>query len=406
MHKLSYIQKYVLSLGATACIFTAVGYWLGQRNLNLEWENMRPSFSIQEKSPTKYSNADMSKFWEVWDLVTTMSIDRDKLTSDKLIEGAVAGLVAALDDPYSMYLTKKQNKESKQDLAGKFEGVGMELGYNDEKQLIVISPLKNSPAKNAGVMPSDKIWKINDETSIAMPIQEAVKKIRGEKGTKVKLTLQQGQEEPREVEITRETITVPSVELTFLENDSIAHIELNRFGDDTESAWDTKVAEIRAKKIDNIILDLRNNPGGYFKTAVHVASDFMSGPVVMQENYLGQKDTLYALNTQRLKNANVAILINKGSASASEIVTGALAEETDAIAIGEKSFGKGTVQDVKDFRDGSGVHITIAKWLTPQGNWVHKKGIKPDIEVIDQTPGDENDEVLNRAIEELRNKFK
>lgn len=401
MDKLSSIQKYVLSIGATACIFTSVGYWLGQRNISLEWQSMRPSLSIDNKSPTKYATTDMSKFWQVWDLVTTMSIDRTTLTPDKMIESASAGLVNALDDPYSMYLTQKQNQESKQDLAGKFEGVGMELGYNEEKQLVVISPLKDSPAKKAGVLPSDKIWKINDEPSINIPVQEAVKKIRGEKGTKVKLTLQQDAEDPRDIEIVRETISIKSVELTYLENDSVARIELNRFGDDTNTDWDIAVREVVSKGIDKVILDLRGNPGGYFTSAVHVASDFMDGPVVMQEDYKGQKQTLTALRSQRLRNADVVVLINKGSASASEIVTGALNERTKAVIVGETSFGKGTVQDVIDFNDGSGVHITIAKWLTPEGTWVHKEGIKPDVEIKDETPADETDEVLNKAVEEI-----
>lgn len=402
MDKLSSFQKYVLSIGATATIFLAAGYWLGQRNVTLEWQAMRPSLNIDQRSPVKYANTDMGKFWEVWDKVSTMSIDREKLTPEKMVESAAAGLVNALDDPYSMYLTQKQNKDSKQDLAGKFEGVGMELGYNDEKQLVVMSPIKDSPAQRAGVLPGDKIWKINDEMSINIPIQEAVKKIRGEKGTKVKLTIQQATDEPRDVEIIRDTITIKSVELTYVSDNSIARIEVNRFGDQTNADWDTAVRDIQSKGVDRVIVDLRNNPGGYFTSAVHVASEFMDGPVVMQEDYMGNQQTLNAIRSQRLKGDKVAVLINKGSASASEIVTGALKEKTDALIIGETSFGKGTVQDVIDFDDGSGIHITIAKWLTPEGNWVHKNGITPTIEVKDANLADQTDEVLDRAIEELK----
>lgn len=400
--QLSPWQKYIISIGMTACVFTAVGYFLGTRQVAFAWSNFRPSLTVNERTPAKYAQTDMSEFWRVWDIVTTMSIDRDKLTPEKLIQGASAGLVSALEDPYSMYLTQEQNKESKNDLAGTFEGVGMELGYNEEKQLVVIAPIKDSPAQKAGIMIGDKIWEINDEPSIVMPIQQAVSKIRGQKGTTVKLKVQQENGEPRDIEITRDTIVIKSVEVSYLENESIAHIELNRFGDGTTQDWDRIVNEVRSKNIRKVILDVRGNPGGYFQTAVHVASDFMTGPVVMQEDYQGNKQTLSAINSQRLRNTEVIVLVNKGSASASEIVTGALNDKTDAVIMGETSFGKGTVQDVIDFENGSGVHITIAKWLTPNGIWVHKEGIKPDIEVKDETPQDQNDDVLNRAVQELR----
>lgn len=395
-------QKYIISIGMTACVFTAVGYFLGTRQVDFAWSNFRPSVTVNERTPYKYAQTNMSSFWRVWDIVTTMSIDRDKLTPEKMIQGASAGLVSALEDPYSMYLTQEQNKESKNDLAGTFQGVGMELGYNEEKQLVVIAPIKDSPAQKAGILIGDKIWEINGEPSIVMPIQQAVSKIRGEKGTQVKLKVQQENSEPRDIEITRDTIVIKSVEVTYLENESIAHIELNRFGDGTVTDWDRIVNEIRGKNIRKIVLDVRGNPGGYFQTAVHVASDFMTGPVVMQEDYKGVKQNLTAINSQRLRNSKVIVLTNKGSASASEIVAGALNDKTDAILMGETSFGKGTVQDVIDFEDGSGIHITIAKWLTPNGTWVHKEGIKPDIEVKDETPQDQTDDVLNRAVEELK----
>ncbi|GIW60911.1 MAG: peptidase S41 [Patescibacteria group bacterium] len=399
---LSKYQFFIISIGATATLFTAVGYWLGQHSLEVSWEGVIPSVMVSDRRPQRYASLDMSEFWQVMDIVTTQYLEREKIVPQKLIQGATAGLVEALDDPYSMYLNQEQNKDSKASLNGTFEGVGMELGYNSEKQLVVIAPLKDSPAKKAGVIAGDKIWQINDEPSISLSTQEAVSKIRGPKGTKVKLLLQQGTAEPREVEIVRETIKINSVEIAYFENDTIAHLQLNRFGDDTESEWDKAVQEITQKNVRKIVLDVRNNPGGYFSTAVHIASDFMNGPVVSQQYYTGEVRTEYAKRSQRLQNAEVAVLINKGSASASEIVTGALNERTEAVVLGETSFGKGTVQDVKDFQNGAGVHITIAKWLTPNNTWVHKEGIKPDIEVIDSNNSDDIDEVLNRAIDELK----
>jgi len=270
----------------------------------------------------------------------------------------------------------------------------------------VIAPLKGTPADKAGVKAGDLILKINEEAANDLSADEAAQKIRGPKGTKVKLTLlHSGEKESYEVEITRETIIVSSVEVDFLSDNgqTVAHLRLLKFGDRTAEEWEKAVSQILdyQPQVKGIVLDLRNNPGGYLTGSVFIASEFLSsGIIVQQEQASGFKET-YSVDRQgELLTQPLAVLINEGSASASEIVAGSLRDHQRAKIVGTKSFGKGTIQEAEDLPGGAGLHITTARWLLPSGESVDEVGLKPDVEIKDD-PETEIDEQLAKAIEAL-----
>lgn len=360
--------------------------------------------------PAGRENVDFGIFWEVWSLLERDYIDTDKIEADKMVDGAIYGMTASLDDPYTMYLSPKNNERSGQDLAGAFFGVGIELGYVDGF-LAAISPLEGTPAYEAGVKAGDLIVNVKDEAkgvdedSSKWSIQKAVDTIRGPKGSPVILTLvREGVDHPIETSINRGEIVVKSATLEFVEHSgkNVAHIKLLRFGERTDGEWDSLVQEILSKRnsIDGIVLDMRNNPGGFFNGAINISSEFIEdGTVVTQKDRLLKQD-FDAKGKAKLAGIPVEILINRGSASASEIVAGALRDRLGAKLIGEQSFGKGTVQDRRELSNGGGIHITVARWMLPAGEWIHDEGIPVDIEVK-ADPDTPEDEQLLRAIEEI-----
>lgn len=365
-------------------------------------------------SPDSGSNdtVDLKTFWQVWTVLKKEYVVSEDIDDKKMVEGAIAGMTASLGDPYTVYLPPKDNERSGQDLAGAFYGVGIELGYIDGI-LAVIAPLKDTPAEQAGVEAGDLIIKVRDdakgidEESGSWTLLKAVDTIRGPKDSEVVLTLlrpSQENPEPFEVSIKRGEIIVKSVELSFVEhqNKKVAHIELSRFGERTQREWDDVVKQVLAEKgsISGIVLDMRNNPGGFFDSAVEIASEFVSeGTIVSQKGKYTSKD--YEVRGQsRLRGIPVVVLVNQGSASASEIVAGALRDLTDAKLVGKKTFGKGTVQDRMELSDGGGLHVTIARWMLPKGDWIHDEGIPVDVEV-EQNRDTEEDEQLLQAIEQL-----
>ncbi len=344
-------------------------------------------------------------------------LNREKLKDQKkLIYGAISGLVSSLGDPYTVFLPPEQNKEFQEDMAGSFGGVGIQLGYK-EKQLTVIAPLEGTPADRAGIKAGDIIVHIKDEKkgidqdTYNLSLPEAVNIIRGPKGSIVELTVRrEGEREPITVAITRGEIKVPSVELEMVarEDKNIAHLKLIRFGDQTEKEWDEAVRKIVAKQKDpsfaGVILDLRNNPGGYLESAVEIASEFISqGVIVQQESKNNQKKALFASGDGHLFNTPLVVLVNGGSASASEIVAGALRQQRGAKIVGETTFGKGTVQEAKSLLGGAGIHITVARWLLPNGESIHEKGIEPDI-IVKNNPEENKDLQLEKAIDLLLGK--
>ncbi|HQG78861.1 MAG TPA: S41 family peptidase [bacterium] len=377
------------------------GYYFGKRGFVFEVRKNPPEIEISNKFPPD-GKLDFSLFWEVWDILNSTYLERP-IDQKKMIYGAISGMVYSLGDPYTSFLPPDINASFMDSMGGRYEGIGAELSLKDGN-LIIVSPLDGSPAKNIGVKPGDRILQIDDKSTAGMSVSEAVALIRGESGTTVKLVLQTGTDDPREVVITRGVITVSSVTWED-KGDGTAYIRISRFGSDTNTEWDRVASEVNVKmsELDAVIIDVRGNPGGYLESAIHISEDFFRGkPVLYEETSTGE---LIPFNTSKVGVFKdipaVFVLIDQGSASASEILAAALRDNIGAKLIGEKSFGKGTIQDAKDFNDGSGLHITIAKWLTPKKEWVHGKGLEPDItvKITDEDLDKGVDPQLNKALE-------
>lgn len=353
--------------------------------------------------------ADFSKFWEVWKRLEKSYVDPSKLDYREMTWGSMKGLAQSLGDPYTQYLPPEENKSANEDLSGSFYGVGIELGYKDGT-LAVVAPLKGTPADQAGVQAGDLILHIKDDAkgvdvdTVGMTLPDAVKYIRGEKGTVVTLNMyREGRTETFDVPIARGEIVVPTVELSYVNENGkkIANLKLNKFGGRTDREWMEKVAEIVANRVDGVVLDLRNNPGGYLDGAVFVSGEFLKdGLVVKQEGRVGSE--VYNVDRKgSLTDVPLVVLVNRGSASASEITAGALQDHERAKIVGETTFGKGTVQEVQEMSDGSSLHVTVAKWIRPSGEWIHEKGVTPDVEAKDDPETKDVDEALEIAIKQF-----
>lgn len=364
-----------------------LGWQLGHRDIEIKLANFRPSVSVVNKEPPKNINVDFKLFWDVWDLLSRSYLDKKAIDAEKLFHGAISGMVAALGDPYTVFLPPQQQKFSTEELNGSFEGVGIQLGFNKEKRLTVIAPLDGTPAQKAGIKPEDLILKIDGKDTVNMTLPEAVTLIRGPKGTKIELTILRGEDsEPLQFTLTRDSIIVKSVEVSFKTAESgkkVAIIKLSRFGERTKEEWNEAVNKLLSENAQAVVLDVRNNPGGFLDGAVFIASEFIeSGDVVLQENSKGERTPFKVNRAGKLTEMPLIVLINKGSASASEIVAGALRDRKGIRLVGEKSFGKGTIQEAQDLAGGTGIHITVAKWLTPKGSWVNDtQGLEPDVKV-------------------------
>ncbi len=421
----SKIRSFVLIL-ALVILSGGVGYQLGERKVSVRFTDKRPVVNTAAPGGT---SVNFGVFWDVWGKLTRYYIEPQSIDVEKLVNGAITGMVAAVGDPYTSFFPPQENKQFKEDLGGAIEGIGAELGLRDGR-VIIVSPLKGTPAEAAGVKPNDIILKVNDEETAGWTVDQAVNKIRGPKGTKVKLTLLSPLDAsgPHDVSIVRNTITIPSVtswikpvrEITEISSateaaqlktrssdDRVAYIKLTRFGDNTNADWNKAVDAIlaadKANKLGGMILDLRNNPGGYLDGAVYIASEFMKGgTVVSQVNSDGTRQNYPTDRRGRLTAMPVVVLVNGGSASASEIVAGALRDSKRAKLVGQTTFGKGTVQTPFDLSGGSSVHITTGKWLLPGGSSISQKGLTPDLTVaLDVALSATADAQLAKAIELL-----
>lgn len=422
----SKIRSFVLIL-ALLILSGGIGYQLGEKKVSLGVRDSRPVVNTGAPSGT---SVDFGVFWDVWGKLTRYYIEPKAINVEKLVHGAVSGMVAAVGDPYTSYFPPQENKQFKEDLGGAFEGIGAELGLKDSR-VVIVSPLKGTPAEAAGVKPNDIILKVDDADTAGWTVEQAVDKIRGPKGTKVRLTLFSPADTngPHEVSIVRNTITVPSViswvknvrDVTEISqateaanirarssNDRVAYIKLTRFGDNTNADWNKAVDAILQSektngKLSGLVLDMRNNPGGYLDGAVYVASEFIkSGTVVSQVNSDGTRQDYPTDRKGRLTSMEVVVLVNGGSASAAEIVSGALRDSDRAKLVGETTFGKGTVQTPFDLSGGSSVHITTGKWLLPKGSSISQKGLTPDLTVaMDFGKTASADAQLAKAIELL-----
>lgn len=404
-----------INLRVTLLLFIAflLGWQLGHKDVQISWQSFKPTVSVINKESPKDTSVDFKLFWDTWDLLSREYIDKKALDSQKMFYGAISGMVASLGDPYTVFLPPEAQKSTKEDLGGSFEGVGIELGFSKDKRLSVIAPLSGTPADKAGIKPGDLIIKINDKDTTGMSLPDAVKLIRGARGTQVKLGIIRENDgiEPKDYNINRETIVVKSVEVTFKNTTSgkkVAVIKLSRFGERTNDEWNKAVSELLSQNAQAVILDMRNNPGGFLESAVFIASEFLGeGDIVLQENNDEQRTPFKVSRVGKLLNIPMEVLINKGSASASEIVAGAIQDRKRGKLIGEKSFGKGTIQEAQDLDRGTGIHITVAKWLTPGGRWVNELGgLTPDVIVESSkedanTPDSTKDPQLDKALELL-----
>ncbi len=350
-------------------------------------------------------DADFDLYLQVWKMLQERYVEQP-ISATKLFYGSLQGLVASLEDPYSVFLTPQVSEEFSEQLNGRFEGIGAEIGIKN-KILTVIAPLPESPAQKAGLMAKDWILSIDKESSEGLSLDQAVSKIRGEKGTTVVLSIKrEGKDEPFDVAVTRDTIQVKSV--TWKMKDSgIAYIQLTNFNQDTTNAFKKIGREVLEANPKGIIFDLRNNPGGFLQTAVDVASAWVDNKtVVVERSKIEGEKKYFSQGRPVFNNIPTVVLTNGGSASSSEIVAGALQDYGLAYVIGEKTFGKGSVQVLEDLPDGSSVKFTIAKWYTPHDRSIDKDGISPD-EEVKLTPEDysaDKDPQLDRAIEYLKNK--
>lgn len=347
-------------------------------------------------------DVDFQLFWDVWDILHEDYL-RAPVSDKDLLYSAIDGLVKGVGDPYSRFFDPRSAEGFQTDLAGKFEGIGAEIGIKDDF-VVVVAPIVDSPASNAGVRSGDIIYTIDDVETRGMSVEEAVRRIRGPGGTVVKLNVQHlDAEELVEIPITRDVIEISSVKWE-VRDDGIAVINIYFFNEDTARNFNKAVVDILANGAKSIVVDMRNNPGGFLDRAVSISGEWVGNKTVVFEKLEdGSLIPLDAQGTARLASLQTVVLVNGGSASATEIVAGALQDYEKATIVGEQTFGKGSVQEYREFGDGSGLKLTIAEWLTPKGRSIQDDGITPD-EIVEYTKEDFEagaDPQFDRAIEIL-----
>jgi len=346
---------------------------------------LSPGSVVFSNTESQDKTIDFSLFWKVWNILKDKYVDRGKLDATKLFYGSIKGMLAATGDPYTTFFDPEEQKSFNEDMSGKFEGIGAEMGIRDDV-LTVIAPLDGTPAEQAGLRPNDKILKIGGAKTTGLSLEEAVGKIRGPKGTDVVLNIFRGGEDAaRDVTVVRDVINVKSVKLDF-RDDGIAVLRVSRFGDSTQREFADAVSTIkkRSPAPTGLIVDLRSNPGGLLDAAVAMASLMIPADqtVVWEENAQGDRKPEKTLGGDVLSGMPTAVLIDEGSASASEILAGALREDRKNVTlIGKKSYGKGSVQELILVGTDMSVKVTIARWLTPNGNQINEKGISPDVDM-------------------------
>jgi len=325
------------------------------------------------------ADVDFNLFWDVWDFIKD-DYYKQPVSETEMFYGALHGLMDALEDPYSVFFDPEEASDFAEQLSGSFEGIGAEIGIKDD-QLQIVAPLPGSPAEVAGLLAGDKVYLIDGKDTSPMTIEEAVMNIRGPKGTSVTLGVSRdGLDELMDVVIVRDEISIDSLEYE-MRDDGIAVINLYFFNEDTSELFNDAVNEIMTKDAKGIVLDLRNDPGGLLNTAIDVASEWVGNQTVVIERVKEDRQALVGRSPARFNGIPTVVLVNEGSASASEIVAGALQDYDSATVIGMQTFGKGSVQDYQELADGSAVKMTVAEWLTPNGRSINEEGITPDVEV-------------------------
>lgn len=353
---------------------------------------------------------DYGMLWDAISVLNDKYIEKP-VNDQKILYGAVKGAIAAAGDPYTTFFEPKELENFQTNLKGSFEGIGAVVGKKDNN-IVIVAPLDDSPAKKAGLLAKDIIVKVNGQAITDWSVEQAVDKIRGVKGTKVTLTIvREGKDKPFDVTITRDTIKIKSVKWEIKDvtqnnqTKKIAIITLTQFGDDTSGLFAQAVNDILKQNVQGIVLDERNNPGGYLQTAVDLASDWVEGgKVIVTEAHSDGSNLKYnAEGGNRLNGIKTVVLINGGSASAAEILAGALHDYKVAELVGEKSFGKGSVQDLVKLKEGGAVKVTVAKWITPGGVNLNHNGLDPDVNVklSEDDINNSKDPQMDQAMQEL-----
>lgn len=366
--------KNVSLIGAGIALFV-FGLLVGQGHISLTGQ---PQFGLRNSTSAKpdYSQLD--------ELYTALRQSYDgNLTDQQVMDGLKHGMAESTGDPYTEFMTAKEAEDFSGSLQGTISGIGAKLELDDDKNVVIAAPLAGSPAEAAGLRAKDIVVSVDGKSAFGLSVNEAVKKIRGEKGSEVKLTIVRGKTEQFDVTIVRDTIKIPSVVTKKLGDEKVGYIQVSQFSDDTDELVQKAAVTLKKEGIEKIVLDLRDNPGGEVTTAVNLSSLWLSqgDEIVQQRRGKTVIDTQNATGLNTLKGIPTVVLLNAGSASASEITALALRDHGAATIMGEQSYGKGVVQQLMPFNDGSSLKVTVAKWYSPKGANIDKKGIKPDVEV-------------------------
>ncbi len=396
-----------VSYTAIGILLVVIIFFIG----NIYGQNKGKNQALLSLAPEgiNIKNEQLEPFWKVWGIIDDKYVEATTTDTQKRIWGAISGLASSQGDPYTVFFPPEESKSFKSDISGNFEGVGMEIAIKD-KFLTVVTPIKNSPAEKAGVKAGDKIIKIDDKVIADQPVDQAVKLIRGARGTKVKIIfMREGVTGPIEKSIVRDVIDIPTIE-TEVKSD-IFIIKLFSFTSQSPSLFRDALREFLQSGKNKLIIDLRGNPGGYLDAAWDIASWFLpAGKVIVTEDFGGKGENRVfrskgydVLNTYFKGGYKVAVLVDGGSASAAEILAGALQEQGIAKLVGTKTFGKGSVQELIEITPETSLKVTVARWLTPSGHNLSHDGLNPDF-VVPVTPKDietKNDVQTQKAIEIL-----
>ena len=398
------LKSILASVGVLAIMtgLTGGGYYYGFQTGQKQTKHIEIT-GVNNITPPSGVEADFEPFWQAWSVLKSEYIDGAKINNQDMVYGAINGMVNSLGDPYTVYFKPSDAQSFSQDLNGNFGGVGIEIDLQ-ANQLVIIAPLKGTPAESAGLLAKDKIEAIDGKSTSGKTLDEAVNLMRGQVGTPVTLSiLRDGWSKPKNFKIIRQTIEVPTVDWKMI-NGNIIYLQLYSFNQNTDAAFSQAVTAGLSQGGKAMILDLRNNPGGYLNVAVDTAGWFLKdGSTVVEEvNAQNQKTTLTAQGSQTLLNMPVVVLINGGSASAAEILAGALHDDRGIQLVGTQSFGKGSVQELVTLGDGSTLKVTIAKWLLPNGEWINKVGLTPSIKIADPAVGAKNDPPLDKATKMIK----
>jgi carboxyl-terminal processing protease len=388
-------NKFVYPTTLAVCFILVFGFgiWIGAEKV---------AYYVQEPDTINFS-----LFWDTYNKLQQNFINPENINDEEIIYGAIKGMTKSLGDPYTSFFDPTEAKKFEDDLLGSFEGIGVEIGIKKDL-LTVVAPLKNTPGQKAGLKSGDVIIGIDGKSTVDMTTDDAVNLIRGKKGTNVVLTIYRDDwTETQDITITRDTIEIPAMDWKII-NNNIAYIQIYQFDASLLNNFKIASNKILESNVEKIVLDLRDNPGGYLEVAQKIAGYFIkSGEIVVIEDFGATRgQEVYKTNGDySLEKYPIVVLINEGSASASEILAGALRDDRNIQLIGEKSFGKGSVQEIITLRGGSYLKITIAKWLTPKGVSISEVGLEPDIkiEITNEDIKAEKDTQLEKALEIISN---